>query len=146
MNDLRTPGSLFLSFLTEAIIAELVLHTNERISEERYLIGDNNRDKATYSDTSVNEIKAMIGTLLVAGARNDSHTSSMHMFENLFAVSFYRLLFSEKRWSFLLRCLRMDDADARNGEDKFEYIRSLWEMLMVNCRNNWEAGNILLFI
>ena len=58
MNALRTPGDLFLSFLTEAIIAELVLHTNERISEERFLIGDNNRDKATYSDTSVNEIKS----------------------------------------------------------------------------------------
>ena len=64
MNDLRTPGSLFLSFLTEAIIAELVLHTNERISEERYLIGDTNRNSATYSDTSINEMKAMIGTLL----------------------------------------------------------------------------------
>ena len=146
MNDMRTPGNLFLSFFTEAIIAELVLHTNERISEERYLIGNTNRDSATYSDTSINEMKAMIGTLLVAGARNDSHTSSMHMFEKLFAVAFYRHLFSEKRWAFLLRCLRMDDANARTGQDKFEHIRNLWEMLMANCRNNWEAGNILLFI
>ena len=142
MNDMRTPGNLFLSFFSEPMIEELVLHTNERISEERDEIGDNNRNNATYSNTSINEMKALIATLLVAGARNDSHTSSMHMFEKLFAVAFYRHLFSEKRWTFILRCLRMDDANARTGQDKFEHIRNLWEMLMTNCKNNWEAGNI----
>ena len=146
MDDIRTPGNLFLSFFSEPMIEELVLHTNERISEERDLIGDNNRDKATYSDTTVNEMQALIATLLVAGARNDSQTSTKHMFENLFAVSFYRLLFSEKRWAFILRCIRMDDRAMRTKQDRFEYARTLWELLMTNCRENWIAGNILLFI
>ena len=114
--------------------------------EEHATIGPGNRDKATFKDTNVNEMKAFIATLLVAGARNDSYTSTKHMFENLFAVSFYRLLFSEKRWSFILRCIRMDDRAMRTKKDRFQYARTLWEMLMANCRDNWEAGNILLFI
>ena len=56
MNDIRTPGDLFLSFFSLPMIEELVTHTNERISEERDLIWDNDRDKATYSDTSMNKM------------------------------------------------------------------------------------------
>ena len=143
MENIRTPADLFFSFFSVLMIQELVTRTNERMVEECATLGGVNRDRAMFRDTTFNEMKAFIATLIVAGCRNDSHTSTKHMFENLFSVSFYRLLFSEKRYAFILRSLRFDNKAARNGNDRFEYCRVIWDCLMDNCRSNWTAGPVV---
>ena len=118
---LRKPIELFMAFFSLWMMEELVVHTNKRIVVGRASIGVVNREKASYKTTTLTEIKALIACLLVGGARKDGHLSTQHMFENLFGTTFYRLLFSEKRFEFLIRCIRMDDRDSRTGEDRFEY-------------------------
>ena len=137
---LRKPIELFMAFFSLWMMEELVIHTNKRIEEERVSIGPENREKASYKTTTLTEIKALIACLLVGGARKDGHLSTQHMFENLFGTTFYRLLFSEKRFEFLIRCIRMDNRDSCTGEYRFEYCRALWDELMANCKNNYNAG------
>ena len=143
MENIRSPAALFLSFFSFFMIEELVTRTNERMVEERATLGPKNRYTATFRDTTFNEMKAFIATLIVSGCRGDSHLRTKHMFENLFSVSFYRLLFSEKRYAFILRSLRFDNKAARNGNDRFEYCRVIWDWLMDNCRSNWTAGPVV---
>ena len=140
MNNYRTPADLFYSFFSFFMIQELVTRTNERMVDERATLGPKNRDTATFRDITFNEMKAFIACLIVSGCRNDSHLRTKHMFENLFSVSFYRLLFSEKRYAFIMRSLRFDNKAERNGNDRFEYCRVLWDTLMENCKRNWIAG------
>ena len=85
------------------MMKELLIHTNKIIEEECVSIGTENREKASYKSTTLSEIKAVIACLIVGGARKDGHLSTKHMFENLFGTTFYRLLFSEKRFEFLIR-------------------------------------------
>ena len=68
------------------------------------------------------------------------------MFSSLYGCMFYRVLFSKARFEFLLRAIRFDDQATRQARlrtDKFCDIRELCDSVMVNCRNNWEAGQFV---
>ena len=66
-------------------------------------IGDANRHKATYSDTNVTELKALIGCHIMAGVRDDNGLNTEQMFSNIYGCMFYKTLFSQKRFEFLIR-------------------------------------------
>ena len=141
-----SPQDLFSSFLPDDIIQDdIVNHTNRKIAELRDHIGENNIDKASYKDTDVKEIKAVIGCLLLSGVLRDNTQSTTTMFSPLFGTPFYRCVFSQRRFDFLLRCMRFDQHATRHQRkaDRFFLIRELWDHVIEKCQENWVAGPIV---
>ena len=122
-------------------------HTNIRIQLVRDTkIGPANRNTFTYSNTNVTELKCLVGCLVMTGVRKDGHLSLDQMFSTRFGANFYRATFSQKRFQFLLRCLRFDDQLMRQNnvlDDKFTHIREIFDKLITNCQNLYTAGPVL---
>ena len=135
---------LFNMFMPDSVINEIVECTNIKIEELRLRVGENNRNKATFSNTNLLELKALIGVLVMTGARQDSHMNTDKMFSSTFFSGFYKSSFSGARFSFLLRALRFDDAATRNERlggpqrngDRFAHIRSVWDQVCQHSSTN----------
>ena len=142
-----SPEDLFSSFLPDEVLQEHVVNpTNRKITELRNHIGDNNIDRASYKDTDVKEIKAVIGCLFLSGVLRDNTKNTTQMFHPIFGTPFYRCVFSQRRFDFLLRCLRFDKFETRNQrkkDDRFFLIRDLWDHVIAKCKENWVAGPIV---
>ena len=141
-----SPEDLFSSFLPDNVIQDdIVNHTNRKIAELNVSIGQNNIDKASYKDTDLNEIKAVLGVLFLSGVLRDNTLSTSTMFSPLFGTPFYRCVFSQRRFDFLLRCMRFDEYATRHQRkaDRFFLIRVLWDHVIEKCKENWVAGPIV---
>lgn len=83
------------------------------------------------NDTTVTEMRALIGVLYMAGVLQSSHTNIMDLWTDDITVSaFFRLVMSSRRFSQLLRALRFDninDREERRKTDKLAPIRELFE-------------------
>ena len=100
---LMDPLELFTSFMDDEMLGNIVSFTNDKISQLRMQIGEANRKKATYSDTNVTELKALIACLIMSGVRDDNGLNTEQMFSNIYGCMFYKTLFSQKRFEFLIR-------------------------------------------
>ena len=141
-----SPEDLFSAFLPDDVIVEHIINpTNRKISELRGNIGYNNIDRASYKNTYLKEIKALFGVLIMSGARHANTLSSSQIFHPLFGSTFYRCILSQRRFDFLIRCLRFDDHNTRQQRkaDRFFLIRVLWELVVAKCKENWVAGPIV---
>ena len=97
------PLELFTSFMDDEMLETIVNYSNEKIEQLCMPIGDANRHKATYSNTNLTELKALIGCLIMAGVRKDNMLQTDQMFSNIYGCMFYKTLFSQKRFEFLIR-------------------------------------------
>ena len=55
----------------------------------------------------------------------------------------YRTIMSERRFQFLLRCLRFDDLNTRSQRkhtDEFAPIRNIWNQFIEACKSYYEPG------
>ena len=84
------PLALFSAFLSEKRLENVLDHTNVKMELLRRSIGDGNRDSPSYYDIDMDELKAVIGCLIVAGVRGDNHLSTIDMFRDDFGPTFYR--------------------------------------------------------
>ena len=120
-------------------------NTNVRLHRYRAAVADPIiRNSATYADTTVNEIKAFIGVLILAAERKDNHLSVEELFDPKFAPAFYRCVFSSKRFQLLCFTIRFDDQETRAERmehDQFTHIRELWQAVMSKCRESYIPGN-----
>ncbi|CAL4241661.1 unnamed protein product, partial [Meganyctiphanes norvegica] len=109
-------------------------------------IGAANREKSTFSDTNLTEMKCFIGCHIMAGIRKDSHLNTHQMWSDTYGGFFYKSLFSQKRFEFLTRALRFDDQATRRDRmrsDRFAHVRDLWDAVIANCKANYKAGAIV---
>ena len=145
--DCHTPLDLFSSLLSDDLISDCIVdNTNVKINDLRSTIGPENRGKFTYSDTNLVEMKCFIGVLVMSGIRKDNHLRAKEMFSSVYGCSFYKSLFSQKRFEFLIRAIRFDNAGTREQRkvgDNFCLIRELWESVIVNCTTSWIPGPVL---
>ncbi|XP_071056505.1 piggyBac transposable element-derived protein 4-like [Onthophagus taurus] len=118
---------------TPTILNEIITHTNEEIERQgvKYQPGT----KYVHPTDNV-EINALLGLLYIAGARKDAHLSVQQMFSSQ-GPQIYRCIMPEIRFKFLLNCLRFDDKEKRNREDKFSPIRQIWEDFIENCTKSY---------
>ncbi|CAL4067178.1 unnamed protein product [Meganyctiphanes norvegica] len=98
--DATTPEQLFSSFFPDNLIDMIVLTTNEKASDIRQKIGTANREKATFSDTNLTEMRCFIGCHIMAGIRKDNHLNTTQMWSDTYGGFFYKSLFSQKRFEF----------------------------------------------
>ncbi|XP_071056421.1 piggyBac transposable element-derived protein 4-like [Onthophagus taurus] len=114
---------------TADMIESIVVYTNQEIERQKLCY---NMDTRYVQFTDVSEILALIGILYIAGVRKDAHFVVREMFSNE-GPKIYKCIMSEPRFTFLLSCLRFDDKNIRNRQDKFAPIRQLWEPFIKNC-------------
>ena len=120
--------------------------TNNEMSFVKHVSGNmsqSNADLPVFADTSVLELKAFLGCLIMSGVRHDGHLNLDMMFDHKFGVLFYRSLFSLKRFEWLIRTIRFDARGERNPADRFSPFRTVWEMFIRNCRRLYVAGPVV---
>ncbi|MCP4365098.1 MAG: hypothetical protein GY800_07340, partial [Planctomycetes bacterium] len=139
--EATAPNELFSSFMPDDLISTLIVgNTNVKIAELRNNIGETNRNSFTYSDTNLTEIKCFMGVLIMSGIRHDNHLSAKEMYSQTYGCAFYISLFSQKRFEFLIRAIRFEEAGTREERrrgDRFSLIRELWDAVIANCLRNW---------
>lgn len=130
----KTPLECFSLFFADDIFNLLVTCTNKYIEEVRNKF-QRERDA---KDTDVEEIKALLGLLIMSGVLRASHLN----FVDLWAtdgsgVEMFRLTMSYQRFLFLLRCLRFDDRTTRTERlqvDNLAAVREICDMLQAKFR------------
>lgn len=127
-NELQAWQTLFQNSMIDSI----VIYTNLEISRQK----DKYKNARFVDPTDSVEILALIGLLYISGARKDAHLSTCEMFSKQ-SSKIYRCIMSESRFKFLINCLRFDDKNLRNREDKFSPIRELWNLFITNCTESY---------
>lgn len=94
--------------------------------------------------TSSAEIKAFIGLLYLAGYYRNSRLNTEDLWANDgSAIETFRLTMSRNRFHFLLQTIRFDDKETRNERkalDKLAPVRTLFEMFVQHCQNNYSVS------
>ena len=140
----RTPSETFSKFLPDILLAEIVVHTNDKIVTLRSKY--KRQSDPTFRDTSLMEFRAFLSILIMAGARKDNHLTAEEMFSRSLGCPFYRSVMSEGRFCFIMRALRFDSIairEERVKKDRFAAIRSVWDQVIARCIENYEPGGHL---
>lgn len=121
-------------FFTNNIIGNKVACTNIFIRSKF----DRERDARF---TTVQEMKALFGVLYIIGALKNGHRSTKDMWSSDGCnIDILKCAMSEKRFLFLLRCIRFDDIRGREERKKFDkmtHIRKVFDDFTMNCKKSY---------
>ena len=131
----------FELFFDDAVITEIVSWINQKIENV----------KASYTskagflyNTSVPEIRALIGILLFLGATNSSKESTASIWaKDGTGKPICITAISQKLFLFLVYCLGFDDSTTRvqrRPDDKVAPIRIIYDKFVVACEANYNPG------
>ncbi|XP_023213628.1 piggyBac transposable element-derived protein 4-like [Centruroides sculpturatus] len=139
-----TEIDIFNLFFSINILNAIVKYTNIYISKVRNLYV---RDRDA-RDTNSTEIKAFVGLLYLIGTIRSSTKNAHKMWDNSKGngLESCYLSMSEKRFRFLLRCIRFDDItdrEERRKIDKLAPIREIHEMFLTNFQKYFTPSEYL---
>lgn len=138
----KEPIDCFNLFISHEIIQEILTHTNSEINRKK--IAYSNDKDGSLKDINYDELNALLGIFILTAALKDNHLSTKLMFDVTFCGERYRATFSERRFSFLLDCLRFDckeTREVRKEADKLAAIRQIWDVLIENCKKNYKPSS-----
>lgn len=138
----KEPIDCFNLFISDVVKKEILAHTNAEINRKK--INYANVTDGSLNNLNYDELNALIGILILTSALKDNHLSTKVMFDVTFSGGRYRATFSERRFSFLLDCLRFDEKDTREERkktDKLAAIRQIWEILIENCKKYYKPSS-----
>lgn len=134
----KTELECFNLFFDNNIIRLIVSGTNIYINviKERFL---RERDARL---TDATEIRAFLGILLLSGCLGGSRKKTKNMWDNSrgTGVELCYLAMSEKRFRFLMRCLRFDDIRDRHQRreiDRLAPVREVFELMVQNFQRHF---------
>lgn len=130
-------------FFSHDIMDSIVTYTNIFIAE----IAQNYSDPHDCKPTKLSEIKALFGILYAMGVHKGGRLN-ISEFWATDGSGHERIIasMSQRRFSFLLRCLRFDDKGTRNQRketDKLAAVRELMEIFNKNCKTHYCVGHYL---
>lgn len=126
---------------TEEIVNIIVEKTNDKIELECAKFVAENNNQSYHNHTDPIEIKAFIGVLYFAGLWKSCHVDIHELWDKASGLNFYRSAFSRLRFTFLLSCLRFDDQQDRDPDDRFSPIRKIWDIFINNCRRYYKPSS-----
>eukprot|EP00102_Acyrthosiphon_pisum_P010084 XP_008178239.1 PREDICTED: piggyBac transposable element-derived protein 4-like [Acyrthosiphon pisum] len=131
-------------FINENVIRLITISTNIYIES----IKANFQRESDARLTDEREINAFIGILFLIGALRCARKNAHQIWDNSrgSGVEACYLAMSEKRFRFLVRCIRFDDINNRNERreiDKLAPIREVFEYFIANFQNNFIASEYL---
>ena len=123
------------------MIEKIVLYTNIYINNKQK---DKYKRKRDAKETNRDEIEALIGLLYLAGYLRSSHQNLLDLYsKDGTGIGIFKATMSQKRFSFLLKCIRFDniqDRDERKVIDKLAPIREFYEAFVNNCMKHYTLG------
>lgn len=124
----RTELDCWNLFFTHFILDLLVQSTNQHIQNVRERFA-RERD---CRPTNKTEIKAFLGLLYLAGVFRGGHQrlSDFWATDGL-GINIFRMTMSEKRFRFLIRCLRFDNRDTREARRQVDKLAAIRELFTV---------------
>ena len=135
---IQTVQEAFDLMITPEMIALLVRETNRRASCTIRKCNDENRGKEqTWKGTHVEEIRAFIGLLILAGVYRWKNKKLSELWSMMNGLAVFRATMSETRFKALLRFCRFDNGETRServNEDKLASIRELWTMFLTRLQ------------
>lgn len=133
----------FLLFFDNQMLLDIVSHTNQRIAEK----SDKWKKSSHYRETTVPELKAVIGLLYLSGTFKSNHR---HLYElwntDGTGMEVFRATMSQRRFEFLVSCLRFDNKENRMERlsiDRLAHIRGLFERFVENCKAAYTPSQYL---
>lgn len=136
----KTPLASWCAFFDDHMLNLIVSNTNKYIESKKSSYS-RERDCKT---TDLNKINAFIGLLYMAGFHRNSRLNTLDLWAtDGSGIEIFRLTMSRKRFHFLLQCVRFDDKETRNERraiDKLAPIRSIFDMFVSHCQNNYCVG------
>lgn len=142
--NVTEPSKCFDLFFTDEIWNIILVYTNEEIAVRREKYSSINQNKSTFADVTQEELRALISLLILAAALKSNHLSTVTLFNISLNGSRFVSTMSERRFNFLINCLRFDDKLTRDDRKKtttFAPIAELWDMLVGKCRENYTPGS-----
>lgn len=133
-SNIETEKDAFMTLFSKPL--DIVLtYTNQEIDRR----APKYKDQRFTHKTDKIEIEALIGLLFYAAVNKDSRKSTTEMWAPT-STPVYKSIISESRFNFLLLCLRFDDKDSRDKEDKFAPIREAWKIFIDSCTKAYQPG------
>ncbi|XP_050338705.1 piggyBac transposable element-derived protein 4-like [Bactrocera neohumeralis] len=135
------PSDAFKLFISDEILNIVLYHTNAKISQLRNKYQSRN---ATVSNTSLMELKALLGLLYLSAVLKSNHLSTDILFDTSYSGDRYRATMSRHRFEFLLNSLRFDDMTTREERKKkssFAPISEIWDIFVDSCTKNFKPGS-----
>ncbi|CAH2006447.1 unnamed protein product [Acanthoscelides obtectus] len=131
-------------FITDSVIRMITSSTNRYIEKIKNKF---QRDRDVRL-TDEREISAFIGILFLIGTLRSSIKNAHKIWNNSkgSGIEACYLAMSEKRFRFILRCLRFDDITTRNERreiDKFAPIREVFETFLATFQKNFISSEFL---
>lgn len=108
-------NEFFKLFITDSMIDKIVLHTNAmiEIKSAKY-----KAKSATISTTSPDEVRALLGLLVLSAYLKSNHLSTIELFDDKISGAVFKAVMSRERFKFLLDCLRFDNKNTREERKK----------------------------
>lgn len=139
--NVKMPLEAWSLFFDDEILNCILIHTNEEIDREiAKIIANNITCKSHHKRVEMLELKAMIGLLYFAGLLKVNNTDIKELWSP-FSSSIFRMTMPEKRFKFILSCMRFDDKNTREERkaiDRLAHIREIWDKFITNCTANYE--------
>ncbi|KAG6465263.1 hypothetical protein O3G_MSEX015034 [Manduca sexta] len=130
---IETEKDAFMTLFSKSL--DIVLtYTNQEIDRR----APKYKDQRFTHKTDKTKIEALIGLLFYAAVNKDIRKSTTEMWAPTSCL--YKSIISESRFNFLLLCLRFDDKDSRDKEDKFAPIREAWKIFIDSCMKAYQPG------
>lgn len=90
----------------DEIIDQIYRYTQAEISDKLARIS---KKQSYHRDTSLTEIRAVIGLLYLAGSMKSGNVDLDELWSDRYGVSIFRAVMSKHRFAFLLSCFHFDD-------------------------------------
>ncbi|XP_055918514.1 piggyBac transposable element-derived protein 4-like [Eupeodes corollae] len=120
------------------ILETIVFNTNIEIGVQRQNSASTSSSTSTAAstskyngDTNIDEIRALIGLLYIAGVQKQSRRAIKYMW-SINCSPIFQAIMGQKRFEFLTNCIRFDDRETRDRADKLSPIRLIWEKFCFN--------------
>jgi len=127
-------------FFPNDCLQEITTCTNIYLAKIR----DNYQRDKDVLDTDVEEIRALIGLLYIAGMLRNNHINLSDLWANDgFSPDIFRAVMSERRFYLLLRALRFDNIHTRNERKKIDNlapIRTVFDEFVNRCISFYTPG------
>lgn len=100
-------------YFDDEIMEKIVEYTNKKLDYVRSTLGPGT-NKSNYKKTSIEEINALLGLLLLSSVLKSNNEKILSMFsKDAFSRPIFLATMSEKRFVVLISCLRFDDSCTR---------------------------------
>lgn len=138
--DAKSEEDCWKLFFDNNILSIIVERTNDYIESIRNkFVRDRN-----CKPTDIVELQAFFGLLYLAGVFRGGHQNISDFWAtDGLGIDIFRMTMSEKRFRFIIRCLRFDDRSTRRQRcetDKLAAVREIFSLFIENCKLHYHLG------